>query len=659
MPPMSPCPPPLRVLAVGGLAAAALLVGASPAPAQERPEPDPVVVEPGYAEAVRAGTRTEDGSPGPDYWQPWTDYRIRATLRPAEKRLEGSAEIRYQNRSPDTLRALYVHLHQNLHAEGTIRNEPQEVTGGVELHRVAVGGTGLERDPEEGPGYTVDATVMEVRPPTPVAPGETVTLAVDYGFTVPQSGAGRMGWEEDLFYLGYWYPQMAVHDDVVGWQTDPYLGRAEFHMGFGSYDVSVTLPEGWVVRATGRLENPDAVLPPEIRSRLERAGSSDSVVHVLGEGEFGPGTATVDAPDDSLTWRFRADTVRDFAFSATRSARWDAARTPVGDRDGDGETDYTRVEALWRSSAPNWSEVWRYSRHAIDFLSRYTGVPYPWPHMTAVEGGGIIGGGMEYPMMTLMGDYNARGDSALYYVTAHELAHMWVPMQVATDEKRYAWMDEGLTTFHENEARIEFFAGQRAHLPDMRDYAELARSGHGVPMMRWMDYQYPRAGNVPNYDEPSAVLVALRHLVGEETFREALGTFLREWRWKHPYPWDFFRTFERVADRDLSWFWRSWYYESWPLDQAVTSVESGRREVTIRLADRGWVPMPVTLRITLEDGLRLQREVPVERWLAGHRTAELEFSTPSPVVRVEIDPDHRLPDVDRSNNVWTAGEDGG
>ena len=522
---------------LAGLAAAVLLAlvpRTAGAQERERPEPDPVVVEPGYAEAVEAGTRSEDGSPGPAYWQQWTDYRIRATLRPEEKRLEGRATMTYHNRSPDTLRTLHVHLHQNLHAEGTVRNEPQEVTGGVELDRVAVGGAELARGTAEGPGYTVEATVLSLRPPAPVAPGDTATLEIDYGFTVPRSGAGRMGWDEGLFYVGYWYPQMAVYDDVVGWQTDPYLGRGEFHMGFGSYDVAVSLPEGWVVRATGRLRNPDEVLTAGVRDRLERAEGSDSVVHVLGEGEFGAGTATVDAPDDTLTWRFRADTVRDFAFSATRSARWDAARTPVGDRDEDGETDYTRVEALWRSSAPNWAETWRYSQHAIDFLSRYTGVPYPWPHMTAVEGGGIIGGGMEYPMMTLMGDYNARGDSALYYVTAHELAHMWVPMQVATDEKRYAWMDEGLTTFHENEARTEFFPGQRSHLPDMRDYVGVAREGHGVPIMRWMDYQYPRAGNVPNYDKPASVLVALRSLIGDEAFREGLRTFLREWRWKHP-----------------------------------------------------------------------------------------------------------------------------
>ena len=642
--------------AVLSLLACAALAG--PAAAQDRrPQPYPVVPEPGYAAAVDAGTRSADGSTGPDYWQGWTDYRIRARLSPGANRLEGRARIAYHNRSPDTLRTLYLHLHQNLHAEGTVRNEPQEVTGGVELGRVAVDGTALDRRPEGadadgGAGWSVDATILRLDLPAPLAPGAAAEIEVEYGFTVPKSGAGRMGRDDGLFYLGYWYPQMAVYDDVVGWHTDPYLGRAEFYMGYGSYDVAVTLPEGWVVRATGTQRNAGETLAPAVHRRLERAGGSDSVVHVLTADDFGPGSATVDAPGDSLTWRFTADTVRDFAFSATRRSVWDAARAPVGDRDGDGETDFARVEALYRREAPKWSRVWDYARHALSFHSEFTGFPYPWPHMTAVEGGGIIGGGMEYPMMTIMGDYRTRGDSALYYVTAHELAHMWVPMIVGNDEKRYAWMDEGFATFTENQARKDRFPGQRSDLGDLRDYTELARTGHGDPVMRWMDHQYPRAGNVPNYDKPATALVGLRAILGDGVFREALSTFVGEWAYRHPYPWDFFRTVERVADRELGWFWRSWYYETWPLDHGIAAVEGDRRDVTIEVVDLGWMPMPVLMEVTLADGLELRREIGVETFLEGRSRVVIELQTPSPVVRVELDPEHRLPDLNRDNNVW-------
>jgi hypothetical protein len=192
-----------------------------------------------------------------------------------------------------------------------------------------------------------------------------------------------------------------------------------------------------------------------------------------------------------LRWRFVSDSVRDVAFSATRRSNWDGMRTPVGDRNGDGRTDYSSHHSFWRASAPLWSEVARYSAHAIAFLLRFIDMPYPWPHMTAVEGGEIIGGGMEFPMMTIMGDYNQRGDSALYYVTAHELAHMWFPMIVSTDERRYTWMDEGNTTFNENMARMDFFPGRNHHATTCT-YLQIAGTDEEGEMMRRSAYHYTR-----------------------------------------------------------------------------------------------------------------------------------------------------------------------
>jgi len=651
----------LATLLPVGLLAGILL---SPAGALAQKPPDRPFLRPvdpplAYERAVEAGTRSGDGSPGPEYWQQWTEYEIEARLEPEAKRVENVTRIRYHNRSPDRLPVLFVHLHQNLHAEGAVRNEPQEVTGGVEVVRVSVGGQELARDPAERPGWTVDGTRMAIALPEPLPPGGTVELEIASGFRIPRSGAGRMGWDgDDLFFVAYWYPQMAVYDDVRGWQNDPYLGRAEFYMGFADYRVELDLPEGWVVRATGELRNPEEVFTAPVRERLARADRSDSVVHVLTAADFGPGGSTVDAPDDRLRWVFEADSVRDFAFSATRRSLWDAARTPVGDLDGDGEPEHTRVEALYREDASRWTETWRYARHAIDFLSRHTGLPYPWPHMTAIEGGGIIGGGMEFPMMTLMGDYQTRGDSALYYVTAHELAHMWVPMIVGTDEKRYAWMDEGTITFHENRARDEFYPGPDHDGADRRDYLEVARRGDGEPIMRWMDYQLPEAGNVPNYDKPAVALVILREVLGREVFREAMSTFLREWSYRHPLPWDFFRTVSRVADRDMDWFWRSWYLETWTLDHAVGRVRSRDRRWEITVEDRGNAIAPAILQVKLEEGLTLTRQVQAKAWISGDRQTTVEVPTADRIVEIVLDPAGVLPDVDRSNNRWSR-DDGG
>ena len=620
-----------------------------------RPIPSPIVPPGAYERAITNGTRSLTGSPGPRYWQQSAEYRLFARLEPAAKRLRGRAEIRYHNQSPDTLEELYLHLTQNVHAEGATRIESMEVTGGVHLDFLAADGTQLfESGDPDAPGYATQGTLLRVSLIDPLPPAGEVELEVHWWFDVPQQGTGsRMGWSgDDLFYLAYWYPQLAVYDDVVGWHLDPFLGGAEFYTGFARYDMEIEAPQGWVMRGTGEHLNPLEVFPEAIIERLEAAEASDSVIHVLEESDFGAGRATRRSSDGWLVWRFHADTVRDVAFSATRASLWDAVRTPVGDRDGNGEPDYARIEALYRPSAPVWAQTARYARHSIDFHSRFTGFPYPWPHMTAVEGGGIIGGGMEFPMLTLIGDYNTRGDSALYYVTAHELAHMWVPMIVGIDERRRAWMDEGMTTFLENQARVEFFPGNPSDSLEQETYLELARSGLEGEMMRWTDYQYPGAGGVASYSKPASVLVALRGLLGEETFMRGYRTFIAEWAFRHPKPWDFFQTFERVAGEDLDWFWRSWYYETWTLDQAIADVSRSENGVRILVEDRGDVPMPTRLLVVRIDGSETRREIPVSHWLSGERSAEVLLPAGLPVVRVEIDPERAFPDVNRANNVW-------
>ncbi len=625
--------------------------------APERPTPDIVRPPAQYQRAVEHGTRSTTGQPGPGYWQQWTDYTVTTRLDVERKYLEGSARVVYHNRSPGRLSSVFVQLLQNLHAPGAIRNRPAEVTGGVTLNRVAVGEQDLEQESSESSerraGYRVQGTIMRIRLPERLESGDSVVLHIDWSFIVPSTGVGRMGWDSDnLFHIAYWYPQMAVYDDVGGWQIDPYLGNAEFYAGFGSYDVTVDVPEGWLVMGTGTLQDRGSVLHPDVHQRLELAEASDTVIHVVGEEDVSAGRVTTTSADGRLQWRFVADSVRDFAFSATRDSRWDAARTPVGDRDGDGRPDFARVDAIWRTDAPLWARSVEYSQHAIDFLSRYTGVPYPWSHMTAVEGDGIIGGGMEFPMMTLIGSYNTRGDSALYYVTAHEEAHMWLPMLVGVDEKRYAWMEEGSTSFNENQARKEFYPGFDHDDPDRRSYVNVARSGREGEMMRWTDFHYQGARGPASYSKPATTLVALRRMLGESVFDAAWQRYIQTWRFKHPKPWDFFSMMEQAAGENLDWFWYSWYYTTWALDQAVESVEDVAGGVRVTVHDVGNLPMPVYLTLTLEDGSTVNATIPVGTWLAGSRTATTVIETDGTVLKAEIGAGKSLPDVDRTNNVW-------
>jgi hypothetical protein len=640
-----------------------LLCTGAPSPllaqSSKRPIPYPVVTSAEFQLAVAKGTRTTTGVPGPNYWQQWTDYTLHARLLPEEKRLEGSARILYHNRSPYALIVVVLQLPLNLHSAGAVRHESVEITGGVEVKRIAVAGEELPPVTQGGqsPGYAVEGTNLPIPLPERLMSGDSVAIAIDWTFKIPQRGCGsRMGWSEDnLFHLAYWYPQMAVFDDVIGWQTDQFLGDAEFYMGYGNYDLTVEAPEGWVVMGTGALQNPEEVLTSPVLERYRRAHTSDQVVHVLSESDLGPGVATTRSEDGYLSWRFHADTVRDVAFSAMRESLWDAVRTPVGDRDGDGVTDHALINSFYRAGSPLWREEWRYARHSIAFLSRWTGYPYPWPQMSSVEGGGIIGGGMEYPMMTLMGSHTdpEDTDTSLYGLTAHELAHMWVPMIVGTDERRHSWMDEGTTSFNDDWASADFWSGPEPVAGKNEDYLSMARPGLEGEIMRRSDYHYPGyAFAVASYSKPATLLNALRELLGAETFEPAYRKYIRTWAYKHPKPWDFFNFFSSESGLDLDWFWRTWYYETWTLDQAVGSVRADADGTVVVIEDRGWAPMPARVTITRATGEILRREVPVAVWLSGETSAELRIPPGSAVVRVEIDAENAFPDIDRGNNVW-------
>jgi hypothetical protein len=625
----------------------------------ERPLPYPIDIPFDYQYAIYEGTRTADGAPGENYWQNYATYDLKAELLPDENRVNGQVRIIYENHSPDQLRQLLLELTQNLHKAGTMKKDNTEITGGIELISVKVRGQEFNEFDTESqgyqgePGYLIDATRLLIVLDESVDPENSVELEIEWSFIVPRQGAGgRMGRSQDnLFFIAYWYPHMAVYDDVIGWFTDPFLGNAEFYHGFANYSLEITAPDNWLVMATGDFLNPEEVLAEHIFDRYTEAGESDEIIPIVTNADLG--AATRHNQNGTLTWKFSAEKVRDVAFSATRESVWDGARAAVGDLNGDGQTDYTRIHSFYRDTAPLWQDQAEYAQHSITFLSEYLDHPYPWPHMTSVEGADIIGGGMEYPMITVMGSYNNLGAQRLYGVTAHEFAHMWIPMIVSTNERRYTWMDEGFTTFNTHQANVDRYPGEFDNFEVFHSYLNIAGSDMEGPMMRWSDFHYPGpAYGVASYPKPASVLTALQGLLGKELFREAYLTFIDEWAYKHPYPWDFFHTIERVADRDLGWFWRSWYYETWILNQSIGEVEDHSDSVTVEIIDLGEVPMPVKLLIELEDGTQIREEIDESYWLQGKRSIRVTFETGQPVERIEIDPDLLFPDADRSYNTW-------
>jgi hypothetical protein len=627
---------------------------ASEKPGPPRPAPYPVVPPMAYQNATKKSTRTDEGVPGSKYWMNSAKYVLTARLYPTTKELQGTGEITYSNHSPDTLRALFFSLAQNHHKDETAKNIPAENTGGVTIRSLSFNGKIASVGGTAAPRYNVNGTVVVVVPDSPIPPGATARLGVDWEFKIPKVGAGgRMGYDTDsLFYLAYWYPQMNVYDDVVGWQNDQFLGVGEFYADFANYDLTLEAPVGWIVHSTGTLTNQKEVYSPLVMQRLAAAERSDSTLRILDATEYGQATAT--ANDGWLRWKFRADRVRDVAWVATQHSIWESARASVGDRDGDKRNDYTVVHSFWRPNATRWVNSVRYMQHAVTFLSEYTGIPYPWPHMTAIEAAAIIGGGMEYPMMTLIGGYTNAHEANVYEVFAHEIGHMWVPMIVSTDERRYGWMDEGLTAFHTIQAMADFNPEWKHASPFHSSYLNFARAGGDGEIMRRMDYYYSLSHIGPLlYGKPSWALTGLRAVLGPERFDVARRTLLADWAWKHPYPWDMFKAFERAAGEPMDWFFRPWYYDNWKLDHALVGVEQRAEATVITVEDRGLLPMPAVLTVTFADGSSMKEQIPVEEWLSGKTRASVFVSGTRKVVKVELDMDQEYPDVDRANNTWS------
>lgn len=626
------------------------------APFVRRPV-EPLPIEPGFSRALEVGTRTPEGAPGRAYWQQRVDYQIDAELDPATARLQGEELITYHNRSPDQLPVLIFHLYQNLFSQGAPRTRQVPITGGMTIERVRVDGeeaTLIEPGaaPGSGAAYQIDQTLMALRLPRPVRSGDSVQVEIAWHYTVPPEGAPRTGHiDHEVYNVAQWYPQVAVYDDVQGWDAKRYLGNGEFYLEYGDFEVSITVPEGWPVAATGVLQNPEEVLTEAARRRLAQALETDEVVHVITEQDFGPGSATARTPGGQLTWVFEAEDVRDFAFATSDRYLWDATRAVVPSVDGGTKT--IPVHAFYRPVAETWRRAAEYTRHSTEFhADRWH--PYVYPQITSAEG---PIGGMEYPMIVFVRDF---GDArTLYQVINHEVGHEWYPMMAGSNEHEFAWQDEGINTYIENLATADFFdSGElEAFERDLQRYLQIAGTGAEGPMMREADlFASYEAFATASYSKPAVMLRALADIIGEETLHTALRQYSERWHLKHPQALDFFNTVEDVAGRDLDWFWQPWWYETAVLDQAVVGVAgSGTDEVAITIEDQGGAPMPIDLVVTTADGETQRVRVPVDVWLAGAKRHTETVPVSAAVQRVAIDPDASFPDVDRSDNVWEGG----
>ena len=606
--------------------------------------------------------RAADGKPGERYWQNEADYRIDVTLDTAKSRLSGEQTIAYTNNSPETIERLWVQLEQNYFKPDS--RAAKVVSSGARFSGFFEGaGYTLSSVEVEHAGktYTPDYSVEGTRMVIPleealVGRGGVLEINLEWSFEIPEFGADRHGILEvdqgTIYQLAQWYPRMYVHDDVNGWNPLPYLGQGEYYLEYGTFSVNITVPRDMIVAATGTLLNPGEVLTRTQRRRLDETRDSDGTVTIIEKDDVGDPDTRPDG-EGPLTWRYRAEEVRDFSWTASQAFIWDASMADAGaDHEVLAQSFYPE-EGLGTDDNPGWEKSTEYVEHAVEFYSDFLS---PYPYDSAINVAGTVAG-MEYPQIMFC-DVESRGRDLLG-VTDHEFGHTWFPMVVGSDERRWAWMDEGLNTFMNQYSEDAYYdennkqSLQRASKIIGQRFAPSPFSDQ--PIMTYSDHVRDRALGFLAYFKPANGLMLLRdYVVGPERFDAAFRAFFDRWAYKHPQPADFFRTIEDVTGEDLDWFWRSWFYETDTVDHAVANVATGNT-TTVTLEQRGELMLPITVEMTYQDGTSEQRRIPTEAFFT--KDTHTITLTDRSLKTVQIDPEQLLPDTMPDNNTWTAASD--
>jgi len=603
--------------------------------------------------------RSGSGTPGPMYWQNRADYVINAVLDTTQDEITGTVDITYTNNSPDTLNYLWLQLDQNLFTRqsrghnttpiGGYRFGNVQFDGGDSIHSISISQHGGPITPQ----YIITDTRMQVMLKKPLRPkGDKVSVKIAYSFKIPPDGSDRMGVTKTkngkIYEIAQWYPRMEVYDDIQGWNTLPYLGAGEFYLDYGDFDYSITAPANLILAGSGELQNPKQVLTSTEINRLNKAKDSDRKVFIIPPDEIAK-ASTRPKGSGVLTWHYKMQQTRDVSWACSQAFIWDAARVNLpGNRKSLAMSFYPAESA----SDSCWNRATEYLKYSIEFYSK---TYYPFTYPTASNVAGRVNG-MEYPGIIFCNMHAKKG--GLFFVTTHEIGHNWFPMVVGSDERKYAWMDEGFNTF------INIYSGKNFNNEEykndrtMKRLTDIMSHPGSSPIMTYPDVMQPRELSVLAYFKPASGLRILREVVvGPARFDYAFKNYISHWAFKHPQPEDFFRSMNDALGEDLNWFWKEWFYENWKLDQAVDNVQyvngDQKQGADITISNRAEMVMPVEIQITEASGKTGRVSLPVEIWQRSGKWT-FHYNSTDMIQSVTIDPDSQLPDVDISNNTWTA-----
>jgi len=612
--------------------------------------------------ALAAGTRDSTGRPGRNYWQLWMDYTISVRLDPATSTISGRETIKLRNDSDTSLSSIQLRLDQNIFRGDVPRGAsvPAENHEGFVITDLKVNGAAVDlaaqsfgrgRGATPVPGgpsiHGLHTTSARLNLSSPIAPKAVATLEVAWHNKLAGGpGAGHrmtLRWGDSLYQVAQWYPRVAVYDDLRGWDTEPYLGPAEFYNNFGRFDVSIDVPSGWIVGATGVLQNSAQVLSAPARERLSHVLESDSTRTIVGADE----TLASPGGGDRQVWHFVADTVNDFAWATARHWIWQATRATIPGRGPIPVNVYYLPgrAAQFANSGP-------ILRHALEFYSKLW-MPDAFPQHTMVDG---PDNGMEYPMLVMSNDGPAD----------HETGHQWWPMMVSNNETWYGWMDEGFNQY------MNILSGaDAAHRPPSLDglgqsYGRTSGDEREGSLM-WNENFGGPLYSFQAYSKTPLMLSMLGAIVGDTAVWRAQSEYAKAWRFKHPSPWDYAFFMNNALKRDLGWFWYYWLFTTESVDGSIQDVTTNGDHTVVTVREDGQMPSPIVLKLQLAPGSAPIKApanatvvgdtvivtYPVDVWFGVSKTFKADIQLPGRKVdKIFLDPHCRFPDHDPSDNVW-------
>jgi hypothetical protein len=588
--------------------------------------------------AYRKGTRDKSGRPGAKYWQNTARYNLKVNFNPESRLLKGTADIVYINNSPDTLKQIWFKLYPNLYKKGApVKSKiaSSDQTEGVDISRLKIGDALLEASK-----YVIDNTNMHVDI-APLLPGKKLNMSVQYTYTLNEGSHVRTGQvDKGSYFVAYFFPRIAVYDDIDGWNKYPYTGDAEFYNDFCDFNAEITVPRNFVTWATGDLLNADQVLSSKVAQRLRQAEKSDAVVNVITAADLKARSTT--STQAFNTFRFQAKDVTDFVFAISDHYLWKSASVVV-----DSATSRrTRVDAAFNPVHKDYYEVIDFAKYTVRTMSHvFPKWPFPYNHETVFDGLDQ----MEYPMMVNDNPVKNREDAIT--LTVHEIFHTMFPFYMGINETKHAWMDEGWATLGEWEIG-PMIDTTMVDLYGVEPTAITSGRKDDTPIMT-LTTELKGAGSFTNsYPKPAMGYRYVRGLLGDTLFTKALHHYIDQWKGKHPIPQDFFYSMNEGSRRNLDWFWNRWFYEDGITDMGITAVHKTSSGYQVVVENKSTKPLPIDLTLTFDDGSKTKIHKNIGVWETGNSSVFINVNSTGRLVKVVMGDAH-TPDKNKTDNSFT------